>query len=191
MGRQNRDLTPVVLVLDPSPFCLLPFTRCNCYTLPNMTPSLPIPTDNIYKFACLFGLALIVSSIFAFVSTYTNSLNTKVKYSEMIISLQGKGQKSPSEEELLGLYKKLIEVTTTNEGVANRATGAVLAFGISLSIFGATSWNKKIQQRDDKLATLQIEKLEVEIANLRSNFSKADPIDSAPPEINVPKTIEQ
>jgi hypothetical protein len=156
-----------------------------------MTPSLPIPTDNIYKFACLFGLALIVSSIFAFVSTYTNSMNTKVKYSEIIISLQSKGQRSQSEDELLELYKKLIEVTTTNEGVANRVTGAILSLGILLSIYGATYWNKKIQQRDDKLATLQLEKLEVEIANLRSNFSKADPIDSAPPEINATETIEQ
>jgi len=136
-----------------------------------MTPALPIPTDNIYKFACLFGLALIISSVFAFVSIYTNSLDQKVKYSETIISLEAKDQRSKAESDLLEMTKKLVEVTKSNEKSANSFIGAGVAIGILLSAFGALMWYQTIQKRDDRLAALQIEKLEVEIAKLRSELA--------------------
>lgn len=133
-----------------------------------MTPSVPIPTDNIYKFACLFGLALIVSGIFAFVSTYTASLDRKVKYSQSVLELQAKTQKTKFEADLLAMNKRVLEVTRSNENVANVTVGIVIGLGLSLSVFGAKRWYSVIQLRDDRLAALQIEKLEAEIAKLRS-----------------------
>jgi hypothetical protein len=35
-----------------------------------MEPSIPIPTDNAYKFAAFFGLAVLISSMVAIVYTY-------------------------------------------------------------------------------------------------------------------------
>ncbi|SFZ78008.1 hypothetical protein [Chitinimonas taiwanensis] len=133
-----------------------------------MTPSVPIPTDNIYKFACLFGLALIVSGIFAFVSTYTASLDRKVKYSQVVLELQAKPTKTKAEERLISLNERLIEVTRKNENSANSTVGFVIGLGLVLSGFGATRWYVVIQRRDDRLAALQLEKLEAEIAKLRS-----------------------
>lgn len=138
-----------------------------------MTPSLPIPTDNIYKFACLFGLALIIVSIFSFVSTYTASLDRKVKYMEVIIPLEAKAERGKAEDELLTLNKKLIEVAQSNEKAATDAISAVLGVGIALSVFGAHKWHVKIQLRDDRLAQLQIEKLEVEISKLRAEIQSS------------------
>ena len=135
-----------------------------------MTPSLPVPTDNIYKFSCLFGLALIISSLFAFVSTYTSSLDRKIKYSEVVIPLEAKAQRSKVEDDMLAMNKKLIEVTKSNESIAGAGISIVLTAGIFLSGFGATRWHSVIQKRDDRLAALQIEKLEVEIERLRSEF---------------------
>jgi hypothetical protein len=135
-----------------------------------MTPSLPIPTDNIYKFTCLFGLALIISSLFAFVSTYTSSLDRKIKYSETIIPLEAKTQRSKVEDDILAMNRKLIDVTKSNENVASTVISILFVIGIYLSSFGAIRWHRVIQHRDDKLATLQIEKLEVEITKLRSEI---------------------
>lgn len=137
-----------------------------------MTPPLPIPTDNIYKFACLFGLALIVSSIFAFVSAYTSSLGTKIKYSEILISIEAKEQKSKAENDLIEMYKQLLEVTKSNEKAMSSSIGMVLAVGTLLSVYGGFMWHQKIQQRDDRFGQLQLEKLEVEIAKLRSEIAQ-------------------
>jgi len=140
-----------------------------------MSPSIPIPTDNIYKFACLFGLALIVSSIFAFVSSYTSALDRKVKYLEVIISLEAKEQRSKVEEDTLSLTKRLVEVSNSNQSFANSFVGVVLSLGIAMSGFGAFRWYAKIQPRDDKLADLQIAKLQAEVARLNAPASPSSP----------------
>lgn len=67
----------------------------------------------------------------------------------------------------MALNKKLREIAMENEKVLNLLLGAVIAIGSILSLYGADRWHKKIQQRDDKIVELQIEKLQIEIANLR------------------------
>lgn len=133
-----------------------------------MNPSFVIPTDNIAKFLGLFGLALVVVSVYAFVSTYTATLADKVKYSEAIIMLEAKTPLSKSEENVLKLNKRLLEVTIKNNETENIAIGLLGGTGISISFLGLLSWYRRIQQRDDELARLQIEKLKMEIAKLRS-----------------------
>ena len=121
-----------------------------------MQPSVPIPTDNIYKFACLFGLALIVSAIFSFVASYSSSLDRKVRYMEIVIPLEAKTEKSKTEEDLLAMNRKLISVTKENEQAATVAISAVLVAGLLLSLYGATKWHQIVQKRDDQLAELQL-----------------------------------
>ena len=132
-----------------------------------MNPSLPIPTDNIYKFVCLFGLVLVISSIYAYVATYTASLDRKIKYFEVVIPLEAKSPRSKSEDDLLALNRKLVEVTQSNQKSATRMISAVLGAGLALSLIGAVKWYVKIQVRDDKLAQLQIDKLQAEIEKLK------------------------
>jgi hypothetical protein len=140
-----------------------------------MYPSVPIPTDNIYKFACLFGLALIVSSIFAFFSYYDSALDRKVKYAEAIVTLEAKEQRTVVEEHTLAMSRKIFETTQSNETWVNNALYVVLTFGLVVSIGGAERWYRLIQSRDDKLASLQIAKLEAEIAALNAQASPSSP----------------
>ena len=139
-----------------------------------MTPSsVPLPTDNIYKFACLFGLALVVSGVFSFVALYSSSLDRKVKYSEVVIALESKPQRSKSEDVLVSLNRKLIEIAKSNETFANASIAVLIVAGLLLSMYGAKHWHQKIQVRDDRLADLQLEKLELEVAKLRSQQPQA------------------
>lgn len=131
-----------------------------------MIPNFPIATDNIYKFACLFGLAIIVASIVSFVSIYSSTLDRKVKLSEVIIALEAKDELTAVEKNSLELNRRLLEVTKSNEHFAQQAVGGAFSLGLVLSIYGAHQWHTKIQARDDLLATLQIEKLRAEIAKL-------------------------
>lgn len=140
-----------------------------------MQPSLPIPTDNIYKFACLFGLVLIVSAIFAFVTSYSSSLDRKVKYLEVMIPLEAKEDRTKAENDLLALHKRLIEVTKSNEDFTLLPIAAILVFGLSLSWYGANKWHQVIQKRDDAMAALQLRKLEAEVAKLEADAKKLQP----------------
>ncbi|WOB06933.1 hypothetical protein [Piscinibacter gummiphilus] len=117
-------------------------------------------------------MALVITSIYAYVSTYTASLDRKIKYFEVIITLEAKSQRSKPEEDLLTLNKKLVEVAQSNQKSATQITSAVLGAGIALSLLGALKWYVKIQARDDTLAQLQIEKLQAEIAKLKYEIDR-------------------
>lgn len=140
-----------------------------------MSPSIPIPTDNVYKFACLFGLALIFSSLIAFVASYSHALDQKVKHTEAAMLLQAKEQRTKAEDNALALHNRLVEVAKSNETVASYAVGAAIGIGLSLSIFGVFKWYRVIQPRDDQLAALQIQKLKAEIALLNAQASPSSP----------------
>ncbi|MFE1574165.1 hypothetical protein ACFIQG_20500 [Comamonas odontotermitis] len=132
-----------------------------------MTPNIAPPTDNIYKFACLFGLALVISSIFGFISIYTSSLDRKIEYSKTVIPLEAKEQRTKAEESMLAMGKTLIEVTKSNESFASALIAIVLAAGLLLSWYGASKWHTKIQARDDIQSLLLLEKMRAEINKLK------------------------
>jgi hypothetical protein len=137
-----------------------------------LTPSIPVPTDNIYKFSALFGLVLIVSGVFSFSATYTLSLEKKIKYVEAMIVLEAKPSRTKLEDDTLALNRRLVEVTRSNEQTANYGLGVLIALGIVLSVYGALGWHKIIQPRDDEITRLQRDKLEAEIAKLRAETSR-------------------
>jgi hypothetical protein len=79
-----------------------------------MTPTISVPTDNIYKFMCSFGLAIIISSIACYVSIYINTLDKKIYFYEKIKQLEYIENRTKAEEDNLSLYTKLVEVATDN-----------------------------------------------------------------------------
>jgi len=146
-----------------------------------MQPSLPVPTDNIYKFSCLFGLVLIVSAVIAIASVYNSSLEKKIVYVQAVIALESKSERTKQEEDTLKLNRWLIDVTKKNEDYVNVLLGAVLGLGIVLSGFGATQWRRTIQRRDDQLAELQIQKLQAEIAKIQAETPLPSSSEIPPP----------
>jgi len=145
-----------------------------------MPPSLSAPTDNIYKFACLFGLALIISAVISIASIYSSSLDRKIVYVQAVIALDSKADRTKQEEESLKLNRLLIDVTKKNEDYVNILLGLVIGFGIFLSGFGAIQWHRTIQRRDDQLAELQIQKLQAEIAKTLSETTQPFPPNTSP-----------
>ena len=143
-----------------------------------MQPTIPIPTDNIYKFSCLFGLALIVTVIFSFVSVYNSSLEKKIKYFDVVTALEAKKDKTDAENKLLEKNKNLIELTRDNEKTANQYFGAVLVIGLLLAILGASMWYTVIQKQDDEIMKLQLRKLAAEVKQLEASANKTDDSDS-------------
>lgn len=137
-----------------------------------MPPSVPVPTDNIYKFSCLFGLALIVAGIFVFATSYNSALENKIRYLQVTIPLDAKIDRSKAESDTLSMYTKLIKVTKENEELLSGFVGGLIGVGIMFSFYGAVRWYKKVQARDDQLVDLQIRKLSAEVKKLEAELAK-------------------
>lgn len=131
-----------------------------------MNTSLSIPTDNIYKFICIFGLALVIAGILSFATTYSTSLDKKIKYSEEKIILESKENRSKADSDLLSLNTKLLNLTIENERFVEKAISAFFGVGFMTSIAGAIFWYYRIQKRDDRISSLQEKKLMLEIEAL-------------------------
>lgn len=132
-----------------------------------MTPSLPVPTDNLYKFACLFGLVLVVTGVFSFVAVYASSLERKAALMEAIFTLEDKLEKPMVEQKRLFLNQTLLEKTANDESFANKLLGVVLGSGFLLAGWGWWNWKRVVHPRDERVAVLQVEKLELEVGRLR------------------------
>ncbi|MCY1560320.1 hypothetical protein D9M68_974460 [compost metagenome] len=64
-------------------------------------------------------------------------------------------------------------MTKSNEETTIWPIAAVMVLGLSLSWCGAKKWHQVIQTRDDRLADLQLRKLEAEVAKLEAEVQPA------------------
>ena len=96
-----------------------------------MNPSLSAPTDNIYKFFSIFGLAIIMTSILSLTAIYTSSLDRRIGYKEKIISIENKTQKTGEEIATLALNKKLMDITKQNEDFMGQCGIIFIIAGVS------------------------------------------------------------
>jgi hypothetical protein len=170
---KTQPLNGTAKFMMDRPNCIRPF-QVNFIRSRQMQSSIPIPTDNIYKFSCLFGLALIVSGVFSFVTSYNSSLDRKVKYMEAIIPLEAKPERTKVEEDFLIMNHQLIALTKDNEKTNIAAISILLAAGLLLSTYGAVKWKNIVQKRDDQLAELQLRKLSAEVEKLESQVNKPE-----------------
>ncbi|WP_338415839.1 hypothetical protein [uncultured Sphaerotilus sp.] len=69
-----------------------------------MTPTIPLPTDNIHKFVCLFGLA--------------------------VIELQANAPPTEVDADRLKLAKAMLSVTTQNRQAGTWGIAATLSIGL-------------------------------------------------------------
>lgn len=138
-----------------------------------MTPSLSVPTDNIYKFASLFGLALIVVSMLGFIAQYTSALESKTRYAQAIALHSTKDPRSKFDDEMIALNTRLLEVTRSNERMASWFVGGVAGIGVVVGLWGLGRWNNTVQKRDDQIADLQLRKLKTEVEMLEAKCAPA------------------
>ena len=127
-----------------------------------MTPGFSIPTDNIYKFYALLGLALVISSMLAFVYVYDSHRAQVIEWSEEIRQLSYKKSHTEGESERIDNLQHLIDVEGSNKEFYMTVIGAVGGSGISIGIIGLVVWQFRVQPRSDRLLDLQIKSLELE-----------------------------
>lgn len=125
-----------------------------------MTPNIPIPTDNIYKFYASFGFVLLIAALVSFVYVH-NSTNEKViAWVTNISKLKNNQKITKHEEDQIDLYNNLIEASQKDKQLFSNVLLTTSIIGLFVSGFGFYKWEKEIQPRDDKLTELKIKQLE-------------------------------
>jgi hypothetical protein len=140
-----------------------------------MTPTIPIPTDHVYKFHALCGLAFLISSTIGAVY-FTEYFNERIgkNYLKWEI-LNKKGNPSQEEESEKDLLAKSLKVDQSNRKFVPRALSVPAGIGALMMIYGFTAWHRRVQPNQDKLIELQIQKLEREILVLDQELVETPP----------------
>ncbi|MBL1274531.1 MAG: hypothetical protein COB30_000425 [Ectothiorhodospiraceae bacterium] len=129
-----------------------------------MNSSLSIPTDNIFKFYAIFGLALLISSIIGASIIITSSNERVISYYEKIHSLKKDGKINNNEKELSDRYEQIIQTIITDRKFHGSSLMAIFLIGAIISIFGFINWHRKYQSKQNDLLDLQIEHMKKEIS---------------------------
>jgi hypothetical protein len=136
-----------------------------------MESKIPLPTDNIYKFYALFGLLLFITAVVGVVVVNTSAAE---KIHLLVKEYQEIGGDAASKESnpLAKIIEKRLDVTVKNKEFFYQALGVLIAFAMYLMFYGFVQWHKKIQPRQDELLDLQIERLRLEVARLKTSESE-------------------
>jgi hypothetical protein len=139
-----------------------------------MTPSMPVATDNIYKFAALFGLALLISVIL--VGTYVPDKYGEPAFNDALELkiLQSKDNLSKEETIKKTLLEEKVRLF---DGFARQIIYGAAVFmliGAFLLVWGGIAWWWKVQPKQDELLNLQIEKMKREIQVLEKQLEKKE-----------------
>ena len=135
-----------------------------------MRSSVPVPTDNIYKFYSLFGLLIMLSSIFAFVSVYNKYTDRAFdRYVELEV-LNSLKQLDPKQIATKAALEKQREIDKDNKKFFQIILGYFMGISIVLMSIGFYRWHSKIQPRQDQLLDRQISKLDLEIKLLQKQI---------------------
>lgn len=128
-----------------------------------MDSRIPLPTDNIYKFYALFGLALLIASMAAFLyvhkSTNEMAFGAAIEYEE----LNTKEHPTSIEKKRKELIEKRVEIAIKDRDLYNYTLSALMGVGIFFMVFGFWKWHTVVQPKQDKLFDLQIEKAEQDL----------------------------
>lgn len=127
-----------------------------------MNSSLSVPTDNIYKFYALFGLVLIVTSLFLFVLTYNFHYERATEMYLEIAKIESQEKISNYEKTKKEALEKRLEIDSSNKSFYISVILVFLFTGTALTIYGFRRWHKNIQPVLDEISLLELEKLKQE-----------------------------
>jgi hypothetical protein len=139
-----------------------------------MQPNIPLPTDNIYKFAALFGLVVFISTMLAM--AYLTGKNNELvfKYFEESLSLEA--QENPSIADIVKkvLLERNLDVNVAALTIYWYIMWITSGIAASFSVCSGLYWYKRVQPKQDELLNLQIEKMKREIQVLEKQLEKKE-----------------
>ena len=132
-----------------------------------------IPTDNIYKFLALFGLAftLFLIGLLVYLVNSSNEviLNAHVQAAE----LQTNEKRSPRAQATLDAIEKRVEITVADKEFGQWVLRISLGCSLYLMGFGFVKWARAVQPLQDELMRVQLELQKLQLEKLRREVQYA------------------
>ncbi len=137
-----------------------------------MQSKIPLPTDNIFKFYALFGLLLLIASLFFFtqlISSYNDKAFDRYIKLEVLNAIEKLTSEQKARKEILETQK---EIDKFDKQLYLNGISVFIALSILSMFFGFHQWHTKIQPMQDKASELSIEKLKLEIKALNKQLQR-------------------
>ena len=139
-----------------------------------MTPTMPMTTDNIYKFATLLGFALLATVVF--LGIYMPEKYGQIAFNEHVELQVLKSKDNPSKEDIIKIEALEMKdrLMSNNVHVLLWGSSILAIVGLILFFWGVVCWLRRVQPKQDELLNLQIEKTKREIQVLDKQLEKKD-----------------
>lgn len=124
-----------------------------------MYSKIPLPTDNVYKFYALFGLALLMFGLASilYVNKATNDFMATAYVD--LEELKSQAILKPRDEARKRILERQVEVAKNDKEFFLSGAAGVAAIGTLAMVLGFTRWQLRIQPVQDEIADLQLAKL--------------------------------
>jgi hypothetical protein len=132
-----------------------------------MQSKVPLPTDNIYKFYALFGLLLLITSMYFFMTAYNDHRARQHVRLIELSKLESKETLNNEQKPFQTLLKAQEKIDDLNKDFYIKCI-SIFFIGV-----GFAMWQFVVQPRQDKLAQLTTEKLELELKILKKQSQKS------------------
>ncbi len=125
-----------------------------------MNSRLSIPTDNIYKFYAIFGLAFCIGALTLFVFTYNTHLESSVSLTLELTKLESNNSEDNLIQAKKEMLQNLLKIGNSNKDLYMSIISLSFSLGLFVMAIGFYRWHYKIQPQLDRLVVLQIKQLE-------------------------------
>ena len=144
-----------------------------------MQPNVPVPTDNLYKFAATFGLVLIIASFVGLYLANTAYYAELVSISEKSFELNREEKVPPKARQAMEAdLTKREELNSENLKIYNSCLLFLLVVGSSIAWGGFALWGR-FQALHDELLEIQVTKARKE-AHGSSEYREFSPKPTPP-----------
>jgi len=115
-----------------------------------------VPTDNMYKFAAIFGLVMVIASFWGVITQGYMTNDIVFVSAPEIASLEENKSPTPSEKARLDVLKKRKEAAIEDRKGIDNLCSKMAGLGTAVSLVGFFFWYWMIQQHQDRLLKLQM-----------------------------------
>ena len=148
-----------------------------------MESKIPLPTDNIYKFAALFSLLLLIFSLGAVIYA-TSSANAVIfEHWGEVETLKAQEKRTVEQASRLKALERKIEVTLEDKKAFNKISSFLGALGFAGMILGFGYWHRRIQPLADQMALTQLEMARLQLLLLSAEV-KAKGLEAESPKVS-------
>ena len=132
-----------------------------------MEDKIPLPTDNIYKFYALFGLALFIFCAGAVIYIVRTSNDLVFRMNIELATVKQIAKPLDADIVKEKFLEAFIKGTVTDRKFFTYVLGGFFGLAMCSMFYGFKKWHKKVQPIQDEMLKLQVEKLRYEVKALK------------------------